>query len=235
MGGFYAEGAKLTSELSDKATLQEIVSLFSRHIKLLKEFGLSAEPIIDSLRPHTQKIWMGLSNEEKKIFMARLRHLWGVARHRIPLHIHDKIQRLRIEERLLIYAGKLYNMTAAKDGIIVEFYDRNKKQNMSFTVCRVINCTGPETDLMRLENSFLKDCLINGMITQDELKLGINADPHTYQVINRQGRRHKNLFTLGSNLKGVLWESTAVNELRGQAYTVAFNILALHEPVAAET
>ena len=37
---------------------------------------------------------------------------------------------------------------------------------------------------------------------------------------------HSNLFTLGSNLKGELWESTAVNELRQQANAIADIILA---------
>lgn len=35
--------------------------------------------------------------------------------------------------------------------------------------------------------------------------------------INPEGKPHTDLYTKGSNLKGELWESTAVNELRGQA------------------
>ena len=88
-------------------------------------------------------------------------------------------------------------------------------------VSRIINCTGPETDLMNVEKSFLKNCLIKGILTQDKLKLGITADTETFQVINSEGKPHISLFTLGSNLKGELWESTAVNELRGQAEKLA--------------
>ncbi len=218
---------KLTDELSDSATLLEIVKLFNKHIKLIREFGLSAEPIIDSLRPHTQIIWQRMTANEKKLFMTRIRHLWGVARHRIPLHTHDKIQQLRIDNKLHIRAGQLIDIAEEKESIIVEFYNKKLRQVEKINVSRVINCTGPETDLMRLEKNFLKNCLLKGLVSQDELKLGINADTTTYQVTDRNGKPHKSLFTIGTNLKGVLWETTAVNELRQQADTLAKTILAM--------
>jgi len=215
----------LIEELKEDATLYDITKLFNKHIKLIREFGLSAEPIIDSLRPFTQRIWQKLTVNEKRLFMSRLRHLWGVARHRIPLQIHDKMQHLRIEGKLKIFAGRLIDISETPDSVKVEFYSKNHKQKEEINVSRVINCTGPETDLMLLEKSFLKNCLMKGIITQDELKLGINADTETYQLVDRNGNKHANLFTLGSNLKGMLWETTAVNELRTQAEQLAKIIL----------
>jgi uncharacterized NAD(P)/FAD-binding protein YdhS len=223
------EYTKLVDELPDNASLFEIVKLFNKHIKLIREFGLSAEPIIDSLRPHTQEIWQRLTINEKKLFMARLRHLWGVARHRVPLHIHDKIQQLRIDNKLHIYAGKLLDIVEEERGINVEFYNKKQKRNVAITVSRVINCTGPETDLMRLKKDFLKNCLVKGIIHQDELKLGINTDTTTYQTIDSKGNRHKNLFTIGINLRGMLWETTAINEIRVQACRLAKTILAMSD------
>ncbi len=216
---------KFIAELDNDASLPEIVKLFNKHIKLIREFGLSAEPIIDSLRPQTQHIWQRLSVDEKKLFMSRLRHLWGVARHRIPLHIHDKIQQLRIDDRLIIYAGKLKDIHEDTDGIKVSFYNKKNKQDETICVSRVINCTGPETNLQRLEDNFLKKCLAKGVVCQDELKLGIEANPNTFRVKSKDGIEHQNLFTLGSNLKGVLWESTAVNELRSQASVLSKEVL----------
>lgn len=213
--------AKLVDELRDDLTVLDLVKLVNKHIKTVREYGVSAEPIIDSLRPHTQKIWQSFSDQEKKMFMSRLRHLWGVARHRIPLHSHDKIQQLRIDGKLHIYSGKNMDLRASKDGISVEYFDKKENETRKLTVSRVINCTGPETDLNKLEKSFLKNCLLKGILTQDKLKLGIAADTESFQVINAEGKKQLNLFTLGSNLKGELWESTAVNELRGQAERLA--------------
>jgi len=216
---------KLIEELKDDASLFDIVKLFNKHLKLIRKFGLSAEPLIDSMRPYTQKIWQRLSSEEKSLFMGRLRHLWGVARHRIPLHIYERIQQLRIDKKLNIYAGNIIDIHQEGNEIKVEFYNKKSRKNEILIVSKVINCTGPETDLSRLDDHYLKICLMNGIVVQDDLKLGINADVSTFQVIQRSGIPHKNLFTLGSNLKGMLWESTAVNELRSQAETLAKNLV----------
>lgn len=217
--------SKMVEELSGDASLFEIVKLFNKHIKEVREFGLSAEPIIDSLRTQTQLIWQRLTTAEKKIFMSRLRHLWGGARHRIPLHTHDKIQHLRIENQLHIFAGKLIDITEEKDNLKISFLNKKHKKEEVLKVSRVINCTGPESDLMMIEKSFLKNCFLKGIISQDELKLGINADPDSLEVLDKNGKKNSNLFTLGSNLRGLFWETTAVNELRAQAEKLAKNIL----------
>jgi len=96
-----------------------------------------------------------------------------------------------------------------------------KNEIKELNVSRIINCTGPETDLNNLDKSFLKNCLLKGVLTQDKLKLGIKTNTETFQIINSDGKPHNNLYTLGSNLKGELWESTAVNELRTQAEKLA--------------
>ena len=207
----------LVREMNDDPTFSEIVKLFNKHIKIVKQFGLSAEPVIDSIRPFTQGIWQKMNLQEKKTFMSRFRHLWGVARHRIPLHLHEKIQHLRIENKLHIHAGKLIDITDRGSSAEVLFYNKRKRVLENIHVSRVINCTGPESDLSMLKNSFLNRSLEKGIIAQDELKLGINADPNTFQVINKNNIKHIHLFVMGTNLRGILWESTAVNELRSQA------------------
>lgn len=215
---------KLVQEIGDKTSLFDLVKLFNKHMKLIREYGLSAEPLIDSLRPLTQTIWKRLTMDEKRIFMSRLRHLWGVARHRIPLHIHDKLQQLRIEGRLHIVSGKLLDIIENEGNIMALYYDKKEKQTVHLVVSRVINCTGPQTDLLKLEDNYLKNALLKGIICQDELKLGINADPDTFEALDPAGQIQSGLYVMGSNLKGVLWESTAVSELRVQAEKIAEDI-----------
>ena len=220
---------KLTEQLRENMSLRELVGLVNRHIRSVREFGVSAEPVIDSIRPHVQRIWQRLTPDERRVFMARLRHLWGVARHRIPLHLHDRLQQLRIDGQLRILSGKLHDMTVENDVVSVAYYDRKRNEPGALQVARVINCTGPETNLINLERSFLKNCLVKGLLVQDELKLGIRTDVETFAVTDAQGRPHERLFTLGSNLKGELWESTAVNELRSQAELLARDLLLMSE------
>lgn len=213
--------SKLAEELRDDMNIYELVKLVNKHIKTVREYGVSAEPIIDSLRPHTQKIWQSFSDQEKELFMSRLRHLWGVARHRIPLHSHDKIQQLRIDGKLHINSGKIIDISESIESIIVQYFDKKVNELKAIQVSRIINCTGPETDLTNLGESFLKKCLLKGILTQDKLNLGMKADTESFQILHSNGKPHNNLYTMGSNLKGELWECTAVNELRGQAEKLA--------------
>lgn len=211
-------------EIKEGMPLRDIAQVIHKHVKIIRQFGISAEPIIDALRPMTQKLWRSLSQDDKKLFMNRFRHLFGVARHRIPLHIYDKIQKLRMEAKLHIHSGKILDITENNEGIEVQYWNRKSKSHEKIHVSRVINCTGPETDFSKIADSFLSQCIHDGLICQDNLKLGIQTNAETFKVIDVNGREHEHLYTLGSNLKGELWESTAVNELRQQAKALA-NIL----------
>jgi len=213
-------------EIKDGMNLRDLAKVIHRHVKIVRQFGISAEPIIDALRPMTQKLWRSLSSQDKKLFMARFRHLFGVARHRIPLHIYDKIQKLRIDGKLHIQSGKILDILETHEGVQVSYWNRKTRAVDKIMVSRVINCTGPETDFSRLENSFLSQCIQDELICQDELKLGLNTNIENFKVLYKDGREHANLYTLGSNLKGELWESTAVNELRQQAEALSIILLA---------
>ncbi|HEU4717512.1 MAG TPA: FAD/NAD(P)-binding protein [Bacteroidia bacterium] len=212
---------RLVDELPESFSLYDIVRLVNRHIRSVRELGISAEPVIDSIRSHTQRIWRALTEEEKKLFMSRLRHLWGVARHRIPLHVHDRLQQLRIDGQLHVRSGTILDIKVKDNGAEVEYFDKKASVHRRINVSRVINCTGPETDLLKTENSFLKLSMLKGLVSQDALKLGLRADVKSYRVIDASGNAHQHLFTLGPSLKGELWESTAVNELRVQAEELA--------------
>lgn len=213
--------SKLVEELKEDFNIYELFQLVNKHIKIHRDYDVSADPVIDSLRPHTQKIWKSFSDKEKELFMSRLRHLWGVARHRIPLHSHNKIQQLRIDGKLHIISGKIIDIIESVDFATAEYFDKKNNEVRKINVSQVINCTGPETELINLDRSFLKKCLLKGILQQDKLKLGIKTDTDSFQVINFDGKPHTNLFTIGVNLKGELWESTAINELRVQAEELA--------------
>jgi uncharacterized NAD(P)/FAD-binding protein YdhS len=116
------------------------------------------------------------------------------------------------------------DITESNGNMQAMYYDKKEKQTISLAISRVINCTGPETDLLKLEDSYLNRALLKGILSQDELKLGINADPDTFRAIDSEGHIQSGLYVMGSNLKGLLWESTAVSELRVQAEKIAGDI-----------
>ncbi len=215
----------LTDELPETISLYDMVKLVHKHIKLVSEYGFSAEPVIDSIRPCTARIWRNFSKSEKALFVSRLKHLWNVGRHRIPLHIFSKIQQLKEDGKLHCISGKIINFIETEKCCKVEYLDNRDDCIKTIEASRIINCTGPETDLMNVENSFLKNCLLNGIVSQDKLKLGIRTNIETFEVKNSKNETQNNLFTIGSNLRGEFWESIAVNELRSQAERLAEKLI----------
>ena len=202
-------------------SLLELVHLFNREVKTLRKFGVSPEPIIDAFRPNVAKVWQQFSEEEKAKFMGSVRHIWGVARHRIPFVSYDKIMKEQINQQLEILAGKLVDLKQSNEGNKVTLWDKRLKKNKEFIVGSVINCTGPETKITATKNDLLKQLYVDGMISQDSLHLGLRANTKTFRTINAENQENERLFAIGSLLKGELWESTAVNELKNQAKELA--------------
>jgi hypothetical protein len=100
-----------------------------------------------------------------------------------------------------------------------------QKTIKEIAVSSVINCGGPDTDLSRSVSGFPKICILKGMFRQDDLKLGIDVNPDTYEVIDRWNRPISNILAIGPLLKGVLWETTAIRELREQTEDVAKQLM----------
>ncbi len=215
---------EMLTELKPPYQLSQLFSLFKKHTHLVSAIGLTAEPVIDSIRVKTQEIWASLSVEDKKQFLRHLKYKWGIARHRIPAHIHRKLQQIRIQKKLVCYKASLQNMEENASGILVNFYNKERKQNEQIHVARVINCTGPVSDITRSDNGLIRNLVSHGLIAPDPLQLGINA---TFDgaVIDRENKVSDMLFTLGSHMKGILWESTAVPDLRVQAERLSVLLL----------
>jgi uncharacterized NAD(P)/FAD-binding protein YdhS len=213
-----------SEEIKGKYDLNSIYSTFINHSRKLRELGISAEPITDSLRPFTQNIWINLSVTEKKRFLSHVRHLWGLARHRLPIHIHDQIQKLRIDKKLEILKGRLIDIKEVENQITVEYYNKVSQQNETLTVSRIINCTGPQVNVQKSTNPLLKCLVQKGMIQSDLYRLGI-VTTSEYEIVNAHEVVMPNLFTLGGNLRGMLWETTAVPELKKQCHDLSSIIL----------
>lgn len=208
---------KFIEELKPPYSLEKLLKLFDKHIH---ELGAKGEEIIDSLRPLLQQIWMGWTYEEKKWFVSHIRHLWEVARHRLPMQVHEQIQQLIIDDKLEIIAARIIDMQEEEDHINVRYRRKRDQKEYTLKVARVINCTGPVTDISKMQRPLFENLLLRELIQPDPLKLGINATAEG-SILNADGTTSDFLYTLGGNLKGVLWESTAVPELRIQAQKLA--------------
>jgi uncharacterized NAD(P)/FAD-binding protein YdhS len=89
----------------------------------------------------------------------------------------------------------------------------------------VVNCTGPHTRFSATRSPLLRDLLATGLAQPDAMDMGIKVDSD-FTVLQRDGARSPVLIATGPLLRGTLWESIAVPELRGQALRVAQTLLA---------
>ncbi len=215
---------ELLNDLNAPYRLQQLYEVYFKHIMLAEAQGNPTEALVDAIRPKTQEIWMALSTPEKIQFMTHIKHFWNVTRHRAAKEVFDSIGKLREKNVLEILAGRLISMAETGNDIEIIYWDKKTKKDRIVKANRVINCTGPETDITMVNDEFIKNLLKQGFIAPDELKLGMNALPDG-TIIQKDNSISPLLFTLGTNLKGILWESTAVPELRLQAQQLATEIL----------
>lgn len=220
---------QFSQALPEQASLRQLLRLFNRARHQVRRLGVSAEPLIDALRPHTQRYWQQFSPAEKSLFMRRLRHLWGVARHRVPLHLHDQLQQQRLYGLLEVHAGQVVQAQATGDQLALQICSRVHRdvaaQTFHFQADLVINCTGPEQDYRKLAGHPLQQAITAGALAAGPLGIGLAADVRHLRLKDGAGTVYPAVYAIGSLLRGELWESTALHEIRLQAQHIAGEIL----------
>ena len=103
---------------------------------------------------------------------------------------------------------------------IVTISRRGSRATEELRVGKVINCTGPDTDLARVDDPLVRSLRDGGLVRPDELGLGLDTDDEG-RVLDREGRASSRLCLVGPLRKGLLWENTAVPELRVEARRMA--------------
>lgn len=207
------------------STVRELVRRVRREAREAIAKGSDWRAVVDGLRPYTQQIWEAWSASERARFMRHVRPLWEVHRHRIAPEVAAVLERLQREGRLIYHAGRLQTLDAEQDGVHALVRFRGTIKHLALRVAKVINCTGPRTDYSKYQHPLFVHLLARGLIDHDALALGINALP-TGEVLRYRGGAVGWLYTLGAPLKGILWETTAVAEIRVQARNLAERVLA---------
>jgi uncharacterized NAD(P)/FAD-binding protein YdhS len=174
--------------------------------------------VMDGIRPHTQNIWKRWSWDEKKYFMRRLRPIWEVVRHRIPAQSAALLSEMVSAGQLHIGKAKIHSAKMHADGIEVFWNDDNGTHSGVFQ--KVINCTGPESNYRKVKLPVLADLVAQGLLVNDPIGLGILCTEDG-NILDKDNRPVNGLWCMGPMRKAVLWETTAIRELRAQAKELA--------------
>ncbi len=214
------KGAEYPDWIDGKAenlTLAKAFATFKRSYRKAMADGVNPAILVDKLRPHTHRIWQHFSLADKKRFNRHLRTRWNVARHRIAQSIHKLLAESMEAGRLEIVKGRLSEGIARGDEIVLTL--KRGEQLRQLKGCAVINCTGPSESLTRSLSPFYAKLVSSRVIEPDAMDMGISVNSD-YAVVTG-GKPSSRIFALGPLLKGTLWESSAVPELRSQAFRLA--------------
>ena len=88
----------------------------------------------------------------------------------------------------------------------------------------VLNCTGPQTSFSRAAPPLFRNLLAHGSVTCDDIDMGLRVNSDLV-LVDHSGQPSTCLSALGPLLRGTLWETTAVPELRAQALQIAKRLL----------
>ncbi len=204
-------------------TLRKLTRIIREKIKFATENNSDWRLVFDSLRPHIQNLWNNLSIDEKKRFFRHLRPYWDVHRHRMPQEVARVINSLTESKQLIIHKGRIKDYKENEEDVSV-YLQRSASETDILQVAKVVNCTGSELDFCQIRDPLIVGLLEKGLIAPDKLSLGLEAD-NSGALKDLNGNISEFLYTLGPPLKGQLWETTAVPEIRGQAYSLASELL----------
>jgi uncharacterized NAD(P)/FAD-binding protein YdhS len=131
---------------------------------------------------------------------------------------------MRQAGELQVRAARVLRWEPTADGVRVVVRPRGRTGTEALFVERVVNCTGPSSDVRRIGDRLLDALCRRGLAVPDPLSLGLEVSDEL-ALLDSAGRPSPALFLVGPLLKARFWEATAVPELRQHAARLAERLL----------
>ncbi|MEU0399582.1 FAD/NAD(P)-binding protein [Streptomyces sp. NPDC006197] len=199
------------------APYERLRRIVYRHVARAVRLHGDWRPALDSLRPHTARLWSRLTPEECAEFLRRDGALWNTHRHRMAPATGESILRARTARRLALHAGTVTSAAVRADGSL----DVGLSDGRDLHVGWVIDCTGPGPVL---EDPLWRSLFEAGAAVPGPLGMGVATLDG--RLLDGRGDTGLPLYTLGAPRRGELWETTAIPEIRVQAAALAQDLLA---------
>jgi uncharacterized NAD(P)/FAD-binding protein YdhS len=197
-----------------------LVRAVRREIARARTTGHDWRQVIDALRPFTQDLWRGFSDCERSRFLRHMRAWWDVHRHRMPQAAADRIEAALAFGQLRVHAGRIVGLGVREGQASITFRRRGAGAVATVRAARVIDCTGPATDVTRSTEPLMQALLRAGVARPDPLRLGLDVAA-SGALINRLDQPSDRLFAIGPLTKGENWEITSVPDIRTQCRDMA--------------
>lgn len=195
-----------------------------REVEQARGRGVDWREVVTSIRHDTPRLWGKLPIAERRRFMLRLRAFWETHRHRAAPQAAAAVADMQKSGRLRIVAARPVSFRDDGGAVRATLLPRGCDREAVLTVGRVINCTGPDTNLTTLADPLIASLRERGAIVADDLGLGARTAPGG-ALLDARGVASKRVFLCGPLRKAELWENTAVPELRVETRALAQRLL----------
>jgi uncharacterized NAD(P)/FAD-binding protein YdhS len=213
--GVDLRGLPSPAPVFEHANIRLIFRQMRADIRHLHETGACWRTAVDALRPVSNTIWKRLPLTDRKRFLRHLKAYWEPHRHRMAPQVSCRMDELRALGKVEVIAGRIRESTEKGNALVIRIEQRRSGQRL-LHVDRAINCTGIHEDYRNSPRLLIRRLIKSGLASANDLGIGFRADDQG-ALIDARGNASPYLFTLGPPLRGGLFETTAVPEIRLQA------------------
>jgi uncharacterized NAD(P)/FAD-binding protein YdhS len=205
---------------------RQLVRALREQCRQAAEEGIDWQAPLDTVRVHIPRLWSQATDLQRRQFVRHVRPWWESHHHRSPPTSAQLLDRLIAEGRLHVHAASLLDVEGSAAGEVrIRVRYRGQEDAITERGTALINSTGIQYDWRRVDRALPRNLLARGLIKPGPLALGIAADAGG-AVLDAEGAVSSRLFAMGPPLRGLWWESTAVNDVASQAKALAARLAA---------
>jgi uncharacterized NAD(P)/FAD-binding protein YdhS len=191
-----------------------------------ESIGDTWQSAFDGFRPHINSVWKRLPESERRRFLRHLKPLWEIHRHRLPPQAASQIESFKRSGQLTMLRGSVLDARRTPEGLIRIRVSGTvgRQEKGELLVHRTIVCTGPGLDFRKTAPPIIRDLVDRNLARVDPASLGLLVSDD-YALLQVSGAPSSSLYALGPSIKGSLWETTALPEIRTQARDLATSLV----------
>ncbi|WP_454726079.1 MULTISPECIES: FAD/NAD(P)-binding protein [Cupriavidus] len=206
-----------------RPTARDVVRRVRDQCRALTAQGQDWQRVPPALREHIGPLWAAASVPERQRFLRHARPFWDNLLHRAAPPTHAVLAAVRAQGRLQVHAARVTGVEDSGGRLALRL---SRALPAVPAVDALVNCTGAEYGWHAgNERALVRNLLARGIVRPAAAGSGLDGDARG-TVFDRGGRAVPGLSALGAPLRGTLWESGTIIDVRNQAAALSARLAA---------
>lgn len=199
------------------ASLPRLLASIRAEVVRAQATGVDWRGVLDALRPVIDRLWRRLPPAERARFLRHLRPFWDIHRHRTAPPAAEAIAAEIARGTLTVQAGRILAIEDDAAHANVTIRPRGTTQAVRLDAQCILDATGIG-QVAHSDDPLIRKLIARGLIQPGPFAFGLDASAD-FRVVGPAPTDR--LWAVGPLLRGVLWECTAVPDIRNQAADLA--------------